>query len=365
LGKEKHLLVDWLTHSFISVGRQFMLKNCQKSCNDCPGAKCNVPEPHVVEENDALEEKHVSFGEQQVASGGPMAETRQVVQDAIDDMLTGDHTKLEKKIKDVCRNRHASCSLWAMIKKSWNDLCQTDDETACDRPRPLLPGRTISHADLKHHSRPGLRPKIILVGVPKSGSTSVGEFFQSAGFSTCEHICRDYVGACLQLAIADGKPPLATCGDYDAYGDASIIYPKKGEHCFFAQIQALEAIHNENPSAVFVLNLRNVTHWTTSVLNWPPHSSPHHPGSLSYQLAKCQAGPTNSSSPALAAWYCEHTQRIREFVAKHSSHTLIEIDIEDAASGEKLANFFGVDPSHWKHKNKNTKKRGEEPEETA
>jgi hypothetical protein len=248
-----------------------------------------------------------------------------------------------------------------------NDTLAIDsDETedaACDRPRPLPD--TISYADLKHHARPSLRPKIILVGMPKSGTTSVGGFFRSAGFSTCDDKCiaggqkRVTIATCIRQAVVDGKPPLATCGDYEAYAQADVAYPDAKVGCYFPQIQALEAIHNENPSAVFVLNLRNVTHWTTSVWNWPPNvpPGPSHPMSLSYRLGKCEVGPNSTSPEALAAWYCEHTLRIREFVAQHPSHTLVEVDIEDAASGEKLANFFGVDPSHWKHKNKNTKKQ--------
>ena len=240
---------------------------------------------------------------------------------------------------------------------------ETDDSAACDRPQPLPD--TIFYADLKHHADPSLRPKIVLVGMKKSGTTSMGIFFDSAGFSKCDWRCtvgnkRKFVtiATCIRQAIVDGKPPLATCGDYDAYAETDVAYPDGKEGCFFPQIEALDAIHDENPSAVFVLNLRNVNHWTTSVLHWPPGTYPSDPTSLSYRLAKCEAGPRSASPEALAAWYCDHTRRIRDFVAHHPSHTLVEVDIEDAASGAELVNFFGVDHSHWQHVNKNpTKKR--------
>jgi hypothetical protein len=242
------------------------------------------------------------------------------------------------------------------FKVDVNDNADTDD-VVCDRPRPL-PDK-ISYADLKHHSHPGLRPKVILVGMPKSGTTSLGGLFRSAGFSTCDFRCtignqtRVYIAACIRQAIVDGNPPFATCGDYEAYSQIDMGNP--GGNCYFPAIQALEEIHKENPTAVLVLNLRNVTHWTSSVLHWPPYIRASDPLSLSNRLVKCEAGPKSTSPEALAYWYCEHTQRIREFVARHPSHTLVEVDIEDAASGEKLANFFGVDPSHWQQLNKNNK----------
>jgi hypothetical protein len=87
------------------------------------------------------------------------------------------------------------------------------DYNACDRPRPLPD--TVSCADLKHHARPSQRPKIILVGMKKSGTTSIGAFFDSAGFSKCDWQCPIgnktlvTVATCIRQAIVDGKPPLA------------------------------------------------------------------------------------------------------------------------------------------------------------
>jgi hypothetical protein len=98
-----------------------MLTNCQNSCNACPETKYKIPKPDVVEEKDAVG-LSVLFGERQDASGGRMVETLQVVQDTIDYMRTDDFTKLGKKIKDSCMNRHKLCSFWAMIGKLWNDL---------------------------------------------------------------------------------------------------------------------------------------------------------------------------------------------------------------------------------------------------
>jgi hypothetical protein len=81
-----------------------MSKNCQKSCNACPGTK-------DVDENGVLA-LTLRFGEQQDATGARMVETIQVVQDTIDYMLTDDFTKLEKKIQENCMNRNKLCSFW-------------------------------------------------------------------------------------------------------------------------------------------------------------------------------------------------------------------------------------------------------------
>jgi hypothetical protein len=111
-----------LSFFLIAIDYQYMLKNCQKSCNACPGTTKVTTNPTPAEDKDGVLSVSVLFGERQDASGGRSAETMQIVQDTIDYMRTDDFTSLEKKIQESCMNRHELCSFWAMIGTLWNDL---------------------------------------------------------------------------------------------------------------------------------------------------------------------------------------------------------------------------------------------------
>eukprot|EP00587_Corethron_hystrix_P016082 CAMPEP_0113325106 /NCGR_PEP_ID=MMETSP0010_2-20120614/17513_1 /TAXON_ID=216773 ORGANISM="Corethron hystrix, Strain 308" /NCGR_SAMPLE_ID=MMETSP0010_2 /ASSEMBLY_ACC=CAM_ASM_000155 /LENGTH=88 /DNA_ID=CAMNT_0000184753 /DNA_START=648 /DNA_END=911 /DNA_ORIENTATION=- /assembly_acc=CAM_ASM_000155 len=50
---------------------------------------------------------------------------------------------------------------------------------------------------------------------------------------------------------------------------------------------------------------------------------------------------------ALQEFYVNHTKRIRDFVTKYPSHTLVEVNIEDQDAGRKLADSFGLDDRCW------------------
>jgi len=50
--------------------------------------------------------------------------------------------------------------------------------------------------------------------------------------------------------------------------------------------------------------------------------------------------------------YQEHSEFVRDFVRRHPSHALVEIDITDEASGKIMADAFGLDEKCWGHHNK-------------
>jgi hypothetical protein len=54
----------------------------------------------------------------------------------------------------------------------------------------------------------------------------------------------------------------------------------------------------------------------------------------------------------LAKIYDEHTHNVREFVKRHPSHRLIEVNITDPNAGKIMSNAFGLSETCWGHKNK-------------
>lgn len=131
---------------------------------------------------------------------------------------------------------------------------------------------------------------------------------------------------------------------------------KRNKKCYFPQIQALEEFSREHPDAVFLLNMRNVEHWIHSVQQW---------FGLAKRLASCEAGPESPLPEHLKAWYCQQMLRVRQFVADHPSHTLMEIDIEDNTTGQRLQDMFGLSASYWVQHNRNKRKNNKEPEITS
>lgn len=56
-----------------------------------------------------------------------------------------------------------------------------------------------------------------------------------------------------------------------------------------------------------------------------------------------------------SSFFCNHIKRVRNFVRDHPSHGLIEVDIEDDASGSYMESVFGIDQTCWRHSNINVK----------
>jgi hypothetical protein len=221
----------------------------------------------------------------------------------------------------------------------------------------------------------------INVGFPKAGSTSLNSFFLCGGIKSSHFLCqgpdklREYCGKCMQDAISQGLPPLKTCGAYEAFTqlDISLQKLKRGKkthvsakastqkRCYWPQVEALDEIHNEAPNATFILNFRNKRTWVKSLSNWYKADkrmmecnitgSPAVPPELSN---------TTTTRVWLEEFFCNQVERVRDFVAKHPSHALIEVDIEDPAAGEFLSQVFEIDEKCWLHTNKRNNTKAEQ-----
>jgi Sulfotransferase domain len=135
--------------------------------------------------------------------------------------------------------------------------------------------------NMGNRTRLGTGEKIILVGLPKAGTTSVGGFFQRAGYNTCDFRCGNKIGSsvptlarCLWQAQQEHKPLLASCGGdtIEMYAQMDTVgLPEKG-FCFFPQIDALDDLHAEHPNATFILNMRQVRSNSASFCCFLPYS---------------------------------------------------------------------------------------------
>lgn len=204
-------------------------------------------------------------------------------------------------------------------------------------------------------SRHGHMPKpFINLGMPKMGSTSLKAFFTCGGYNSSHYECgKEFCANCIKRAVSvnNSKSPLSSCGQYDAYVQLD-------DGSFFPQIEYLNEIHDEYPNATFLLTFRGMEGWYRSISHWPPRADVTNPPLVMSNRMKRSnitgfpTGAGNDSSE-FSTWFCNHVTNVRNFIKRHSSHALIEIDIEGDGNGEMLGELFGIQTSCWGHANKN------------
>lgn len=215
----------------------------------------------------------------------------------------------------------------------------------------------------------GVQLPVIVLGFPKTGTTSLQAYFRCGGLDTSHYKCGDHgmCGECIKDALDAGDPPLRSCGDYQAWAqldfagnpdDGLAGLDSRDDVCYFPQVEALDAMHAEHPSATFVLNRRSTTDaWLESVDEW---------NDLRQRLADCDitglpegTGASGEKGDArLRAFVESHERRVREFVAAHPSHRLVEVVIDDPGAGDVLETAFGISARCWGRENVNPKDKG-------
>ena len=196
---------------------------------------------------------------------------------------------------------------------------------------------------------------VIVVGMPKAGTTTIHSFFQDAGYKSSHYRCKEdqgirnlFCGHCIRDAIQNNLPPLKTCGDYEVWAQLDVTYYPflNIPDCYFPQFFDMETFHQEAPNATIIFNRRDLDHWSRSIQMWK---------NMSERLTTCAGGPASGSTEDLQQWHKNHIQKIRRFVQKHPSHALVEIDIEDPMTAKRMATLFQVSEDFWGHKNINHK----------
>ena len=221
--------------------------------------------------------------------------------------------------------------------------------------------------------RPQLKvPKpVFVVGFPKSGTTSIFNFFSCAGALSQHYCCCGDVTdhrPCYSSIMADcilenkrnGRPMLENCGDYDLYaqldGEQTYLPNNRtqdliGGH-YLPQVFELDWIHKEYPNATFILPLRHSATWAASVNRW---FNMRHRIKSEYMYMN-RSDLVNVNLP-LVNIYNKHTENVIKFVQQYPSHKLIKFQITDPDAGRILANEVGLPESCWGHHNKNKERK--------
>lgn len=241
----------------------------------------------------------------------------------------------------------AAKKLYASPPSFQNDWYNT---TSCHKP---IPYPILGTHDLT---------RVINVGMPKCGSTSLTRIFTEAHEAfpggTSHWGCgpNGKCGLCIKNAIEKGKAPLASCGNFDAFMQMDLA-DNPLDICVFPQIQYLDEIYKENPTATLILAFRNhVTKWVKSIANWKSRAHGPFQDRIANLCEFPNIGFTKSmggTEEDLIGLACNHVKQVRHFVHDHPTLSLVEIDIDDPNTGNYLATLFPVNSEHWGNENKN------------
>eukprot|EP00978_Attheya_sp_CCMP212_P037841 scaffold182005_cov59-Attheya_sp.AAC.2 len=216
---------------------------------------------------------------------------------------------------------------------------------------------------------------ILVVGMPKTGTTSIRDFFRCNGHNASHWKCatpimsnkmdgvpslqkrEKHAKYCAQVIkgnIEHNRPPLQGTGNYQVYAQMDVELPHETVFegisrpfaCYMPQVNDLEQLSASYPKATFILNTRNATAWVKSLRTFLEFDE---------KLKQCDlkgfpAG-TGDTDEEFEAFFQNHAQNIRNFVKKHPSHTLIEVNIEDPNAGTQLAEAFGQSAECWVKRN--------------
>lgn len=191
----------------------------------------------------------------------------------------------------------------------------------------------------------------IVVGLAKTGTQSLADYFKCGCFKNVTHWkgCnpgrtqrpRDGIcGIVIKRNVRAGVDPLLNTGDWDVYSQIEATNPR--QTCFYPQIDALEEIHAYHPNSTFILNTRNATNWINSVNRW---------NNMRQRFIKCNlkdlpAG-VGREDEDMIRFFHKQAQRIRDFCKEYPSHALVEIDIESNETGKVLEEAFGIASECW------------------
>lgn len=186
------------------------------------------------------------------------------------------------------------------------------------------------------------QPHAIVVGLPKSGTTSVYHFFSCSGYQTTHYCCCGTDATefpCtgglqfsdkLQHNIRSGRPLWEGTGNN--YVHAQLDGESKESAYFLPQHYLLKDLDASAPNAIWILPLRSSATWKKSVQSWLDMED----------RMRSLFHSHNPNQPFdLEIFYDSHSQMVRQYCLEHRrADQCVEIQIDDPDAGKVLAKRF-------------------------
>lgn len=195
--------------------------------------------------------------------------------------------------------------------------------------------------------------KVINLGLPKSGTTTLAAALRGAGFRVADwkirpgqSKMRGFVGKLMYDGYFETGDPLHHLGDFDAMTEIEVI--REGRNLWPQTDWALlAAIRTHHPGAKFILSVRDAAPHADSMRRWSNLGRRRLPMSAVPGLP-----PNFGRRPGeLERWIDGHATFCRQVFA--GAEDFLEYNIEDEAAQQKISAFLGVDLPWWGKANEN------------
>lgn len=205
--------------------------------------------------------------------------------------------------------------------------------------------------------------KIINLGLPKSGTTTLGEALKHAGLKVADWrirkgqsendaLARRFVGKLMYEGYFEEGDPLARMPGFDAFTEIDIV--RNGLNLWpQTDWGLLQSIKDNHPNAKFILTHRDSVALSDSMGRWSNLGS--------FRLP-------NSAIPGLPEGYGATDQDRIRWIEGHYAFcrrvfdgdpAFLEYDIADTDARDKISAFLGVKLPWWGKANENTRKRAQ------
>jgi len=202
--------------------------------------------------------------------------------------------------------------------------------------------------------------KIINLGLPKSGTTTLGEALARAGIKVADWrirkgqsqddiLARRFVGKLMYEGYFEDGDPLSKMPDFGAFTEIDIV--RNGLNLWpQTDWGLLDAIRKHHPGAKFILTHRDAMSLSDSMGRWSNLGS--------FRLP-------NNSVPGMPEGYGGTDEERVRWIGGHYSFcrrvfdgdaNFLEYDIKDENAKDKISAFLGIDLPWWGKANENTRR---------
>lgn len=198
-------------------------------------------------------------------------------------------------------------------------------------------------------------PRIINLGLPKTGTTTLTDALRHAGLkvadwrirkgqSTREDILGEHVGRIIYADYFASGDPLARLGEFDVVNEMSTV---RHDRSLWPQTDygVLSAIQAHHPEIKFLLSHRDPAKTANSMMRW------NNLGRRRLPAADVPGLPRGfgQSEAELARWIAAHFDFCRRVF--QGCDNFMEFDIEDTGARDRIADYLGLELPWWGQSN--------------
>ena len=186
---------------------------------------------------------------------------------------------------------------------------------------------------------------IILVGFPKSGTSSFQKLFIELGYNSYHWNTKcEYIGTMIYKNKQMNKPLLNDFLKTDVITQMDVCIDEN--NAYWPQITDYEQLYNENPESIFILNKRDPTKLLSSFKRW---------GKLNERLIRYNPELLNNmTDESFIDFVIKHYTNIETFFSKFPNSKFITFDIENDKL-DKLNKYIDLKQiKEFPHENKNS-----------